>query len=67
MNHQAQHTSGGRLLTPREVEGVLGLSESSVYRLIKSGQLPIIRIGHSVRVAPGDLARFIGNRREVAA
>jgi excisionase family DNA binding protein len=49
------------LLTPREVAAQLRLSEPSVYRLIRDGRLPAVRLGGpgaSLRVRPIDLDAF---------
>ncbi|GAG43009.1 unnamed protein product [marine sediment metagenome] len=48
-----------KLLTPREVAEYLSLGRSTVYLLIKNGDLPSIRIGRSVRVNPLDLEEYI--------
>ena len=47
------------LLNAEEVAGLLGLSKSFVYTLIRRCQLPAIRFGAAVRVKPDDLERFI--------
>jgi excisionase family DNA binding protein len=39
-----------KLLTPLEVQQILGLSRSTVYRLLSNGLLPTVRIQRSVRV-----------------
>ena len=52
------------LLTVDDVAEHIGASTRHVRRLIERGQLPIIRIGKLVRVAPDDLARLIAARRE---
>jgi len=36
-----------------------GLSKSSLYRVINTGQIKVIKIGRSVRVSETELARFI--------
>lgn len=38
------------VLTVEEVSALLKMSESTVHRLIKSGDLPSIRVGRAVRV-----------------
>ena len=52
------------LLTVDDVAEHIGASTRHVRRLIERGQLPIIRIGKLVRVAPDDLARLIAASRE---
>ncbi len=52
-----------RLLTVSEAAEILNTSVRTVYRRIKSGDLPVIRDGRSVRIHPEDLARYIAMRR----
>lgn len=47
------------LLKPTDVATTLGVSRSFAYQLIKSGDLPSVRIGRTVRVRPQDLETFI--------
>jgi excisionase family DNA binding protein len=46
----------------KEVEALLQLSRSTVYELIRSGELPSIRIGRSVRVPREALERWLEGR-----
>jgi len=39
-----------RYLTRREVAAALGVSQSTVDRLIKRGALPVVRLGRLVRI-----------------
>lgn len=39
-----------RLLTVAEVAVILRLSKMTVYRMVKSGALPALKVGRSVRV-----------------
>jgi excisionase family DNA binding protein len=48
-----------RLLRPREVQDVVGMSRSAVYAAIASGLLPSVRVGKSVRVPQAALERWI--------
>jgi excisionase family DNA binding protein len=52
------------LLTKKEAARELRLSERSVHSLLKSGDLPTIRLGGSVRISRSDLLQFIARRRE---
>lgn len=52
-----------RLLTTREAAEILNTSVKTVWRRIKSGALPVIRDGRSVRIHPDDLAHYIETRR----
>ncbi len=42
------------LLTPAEVTRLLNVSLRTVRRLIASGDLPVVRIGRSIRIRPED-------------
>ncbi len=44
------------LLRAEEVQRVLGLGRSKIYEMIAAGELPVVRIGRSVRV-PADALR----------
>jgi excisionase family DNA binding protein len=50
------------LLTPREVAEVMRVSTMTVYRLIKSGELPAIRVGKHLRIRGQDVAKFLDAR-----
>jgi excisionase family DNA binding protein len=47
------------LLTITEVASALRVSKMTVYRLIKSGRLPGLRVGNSIRVYRDDLSAFL--------
>jgi excisionase family DNA binding protein len=49
----------GSLLTVAEVAGVLRVSNMTVYRLIKAGELPAIRVGKSFRIHQRELTAFL--------
>ena len=51
------------LLTPREVAEVMRVSTMTVYRLIKSGELPAIRVGKHLRIRGNDVAAFLDARK----
>ena len=48
-----------KLLNADDIAEILGISRSKVYQLMKSGDLPSVRIGKSVRVRKRDLEEFI--------
>lgn len=52
------------LLTVAEAAERLSVSEKTIRRLIETKQLPVIRVGCSVRIEPGDLERYIAIRRD---
>ena len=51
-----------RLLTVAEVADTMRVSNMTVYRLIKSGQLPALRVGKSYRLRPADVDQFLVDR-----
>ena len=50
-----------RLLTANEVADLMRVSRMTVYRLIKSGDLPAVRVGRSFRVAEGDVDTYLAS------
>ncbi len=57
---------GEPLLTVGEVASLMRVSNMTVYRLIKSGQLPAIRVGKNYRLRRPDVERYL-NVRSVGA
>jgi putative molybdopterin biosynthesis protein len=51
-----------RLLTIQETAGVLGVSNLTVYRLIKRGRLRALRVGRDFRLRPSDVDRYRDSR-----
>jgi excisionase family DNA binding protein len=58
----AQDTSRNKFLTVAEVAVELRVSTMTVYRLIKSEQLPATRVGKSLRIRTDDVERFLTGR-----
>lgn len=52
-----------RLLRPEEVAGILRLSKPRIYQLAKTGLVPFIQIGKSIRFLESDVCNFIRSRR----
>lgn len=50
------------LLTAREVADVMRVSTMTVYRLIKAGEMPAIRVGKHLRIRERDVAQFLEAR-----
>jgi len=48
-----------RLLTGDEIAEILNVSRSFAYQLMRTGEIPTVHIGRSVRVRQQDLERFI--------
>ena len=55
--------SGDRLLTVAEVAGTMRVSNMTVYRLIKAGELPAIRVGKNYRIRESDMDRYLEQRQ----
>ena len=47
------------LLTVRDVEAELQLGRTRTYELVRSGSLPVIRVGRAVRVPRDALRRWV--------
>ena len=47
------------LLKPKEAARMLNISRSLVYQLIRSGDIPVVRIKSTVRIRASDLDDFI--------
>lgn len=56
---QGSTAAPGPLLTVAEVAEVLRVSNMTVYRLIKAGELPALRVGKNYRIREADLATFL--------
>lgn len=48
-----------QLLTPREAAKFLAVCEKTLFNLADRGEIPVVRIGRSVRYDPRDLSHFI--------
>ena len=53
---------GDRLLTVAEVAGTMRVSNMTIYRLIKSGQLAAVRVGKNYRIRESDVDRYLQDR-----
>lgn len=61
---------GSRLppfLTTEEVLGYLNVNPRTIYRLIRSGELPAIRIGRQWRFRRSDLNEWIDRQRSMVS
>lgn len=52
------------LLSIEEVTGLLRISESGVYRLVRHGELPRVKVGNRTLFEPAEIRRFIARQRE---
>lgn len=53
---------GEPLLTVAEVAQLMRVSSMTVYRLIKSGQLPAVRVGKNYRLRRSDIEQYLTER-----
>ncbi len=53
---------GDRLLTVAEVAATMRVSNMTVYRMIKSGQLAAIRVGKNYRIFESDVNSYLSDR-----
>jgi excisionase family DNA binding protein len=51
-----------RFLTVQEVAQLMRVSSMTIYRLIKSGELPAVRVGRSFRVRDVDVDAYLESR-----
>jgi excisionase family DNA binding protein len=51
------------LLTGDDVAEILKISRSFAYSMMRNGEIPVIRMGRSVRVKTEDLIIFIENNK----
>jgi excisionase family DNA binding protein len=49
----------GKLLTPAEVANIMRVSTMTVYRLVKSNDLPAVRVGKAYRIHEHDLNAYL--------
>ncbi len=54
--------SEDRLLTVGEVAGAMRVSNMTVYRLIKAGDLAALRVGKNYRIRESDVDRYLSDR-----
>ena len=48
-----------KLLKPADIAKTLNICLSKAYQLMQTGEIPTVRIDHSVRVRPCDLDEYI--------
>ena len=66
VNPVAQSFATARFLTVQEVADIMRVSTMTVYRIIKSGELPAVRVGRSFRVRDVDVDTYLGSRYTLA-
>ena len=57
-----QNGLGDRLLMVREVAELMRVSNMTVYRLIKAGDLPALRVGKNFRIRRSDVEGYLSGR-----
>ena len=57
-----QSFPSGTLLTVSEVAHTMRVSNMTVYRLIKSGDLPAVRVGKNYRIRDAQVERYLAER-----
>lgn len=62
MADQQHPVLGERLLTVSEVASSMRVSNMTVYRLIKAGQLGAIRVGKNYRIRTTEVDRYLRER-----
>jgi excisionase family DNA binding protein len=57
-----------KFLTVDDVAEMLSLTRQRVYRMVRAGELPIVRVGtRAIRFDPEELARWVDDRRVAGA
>lgn len=59
MSSTGTRNAGPRLVTARTVAERLGISQHRVYELARTGDLPHVRLGRSMRFDPAAIESFI--------
>src|SRR5215210_286204 len=65
--HQNGHKNGHnnlRLLSPSEVCQELGEERSVVYRRLRSGEIPCLKLGHALKVRQADLQEYMKGQQQ---
>lgn len=61
--NQGRNDGRTQLLTVEDVCEELGMGRSWVYRRIRSGEIPSIRLGRALKVKQADLVEYVENQR----
>src|SRR4051812_21406775 len=59
MNHEADFTDEQLLLTTVQAGRVLGVGRTTIYQLIKTGELHAVHVGGSCRISWAELERYV--------
>ena len=55
-----------KLITARDAAKALAICEKTLWALTERGEIPVVRIGRSVRYDPHDLSRWIEQKKATA-
>jgi excisionase family DNA binding protein len=61
-NGQRSSDPQARLLTTKEVAEAMRISNMTVYRLIRTGQLAAVRVGRNYRIRASEIDRYLSAR-----
>ena len=50
-----------KFLKMQDIAARLNVSRATIYRLIKAGKIPAVRVGKNYRVRPDDLEKYIAD------
>ncbi|MCK4782874.1 MAG: helix-turn-helix domain-containing protein [Desulfobacteraceae bacterium] len=62
--HEPRNGIRKRLLTARDIAYLMQISKSKAYDLMRSGEIPAVRIGRSIRVREEDIDQYIEDHLE---
>lgn len=51
-----------QLITCTEVQAILRIGKTKLYKLIREKQLPAIRVGNTYRIKQSDLEKYLTNQ-----
>ena len=51
--------ASGPLLSRQEAADALNVSKATIYRLVRSGELPAFRVGAQIRLAQTDIENYL--------
>ncbi|MET0937812.1 MAG: helix-turn-helix domain-containing protein [Gaiellaceae bacterium] len=67
LEHENKATVASQLLTIGDVQGLLRVSRTTVYELIRRGDLVPIRVGQRFRFSPVDIRAYLERSRQEIA
>ena len=54
-----------KLMTPEEASDFLGISRTTLYRLVKNNRIPFVRIGRQIRIPNAGFRELIAQMTEL--